>query len=332
MAELATKYLGINLRNPIIIGSSGLTENLEGLKNLEKSGAGAVVLKSLFEEQIQMDSDQDRNEVKKNYMIYSEHSETFDYLDTHHHQAALNDYLELIHQAKKDLMMPVIASINCITPTEWVPFAKKIGEAGADALELNIAFQTTISSKSTAEIEKLHSDIIAKVKKEISIPIAVKISPAFTNFSIMARNLSDCGANALVLFNRFFSPDINIEKLEITPAQMYSSPNDYINSLRWIAVLSGKIKSDLCASTGIHSGETVIKQLLAGASAVQITSAVYKNGEKVINQILKTLEDWMGKKGFNYIDQFKGKMSQLNSKSPEQFERIQFMKYFSQIK
>ena len=332
MAELASKYLGLTLRNPIVIGSSGLTRNIAGLKSLEKSGAGAVVLKSLFEEQIHMDADSNRSEAMRNYMMYADYSETFDYLDMHHRNTLLTETLDLIKQAKKELMIPVIASINCMTPTEWTAFAKKIQDAGADAIELNVAFQTVNSGKTSADIEKLHLDILKKVKAAVSIPVAVKIAANFTNPALLIKNLSEAGANGIVMFNRFFNPDININDLEVVPADMYSTPGDYFNSLRWTAVMSGKVKSDLCASTGIHSGETIIKQMLAGAKAVQITSAVYKNGEKVIEQMLKTLETWMDQKGFNYTEQFVGKLSQYKSKDPAQFERIQFMKYYSEIK
>ncbi len=332
MAELATKYMGITLRNPIIAGSSGLTRSIAGLKSLEKSGAGAIVLKSLFEEQIHMEADANRGEALSNYMMYTEYSETFDYLDLHYRQNILTDYLNLIKEAKKELMIPIIASINCMTPTEWTDFAKKIQEAGADAIELNIAFQTTNSSKSSAEIEQLHVDILKKVKSAVSIPVAIKISSSCTNLSQLITKLTDAGANGIVLFNRFFNPDMNIEDFEIIPADMYSSPNDFYNSLRWIAVMSGKVKSDLCAATGIHSGETIVKEILAGASAVQITSAIYKNGEKVISNMLSFIDEWMERKGFNYIDQFKGKMSQYKSNNPAQFERIQFMRYYAEIK
>lgn len=331
MAELATKYLGLTLPNPIIIGSSGLTRSMAGLKSLEKSGAGAVVLKSLFEEQIHMDADQNRSEAMRNYMIYTDYSETFDYLDLHYRNTIVSEHLDLIREAKKELSIPIIASINCITPTEWVSFAKKIQQAGADAIEINLAFQTIRVTKSSNDIEQLHCDIVSKIKKEITLPVAVKISPYFTNLAQFITKLTDCGADGIVMFNRFFSPDINIDDFKVLPSDMYSTANDFHNALRWIAVMKDKVASNFCASGGIHNGETIVKLILAGASAVQITSAIYKNGEQVINQMLTTLSEWMERKGYNYTDQFKGALSQYKSSDAAQYDRIQFMKYYSQI-
>ncbi len=332
MADLTTNYLGLTLNNPIIVGSSGLTDSVEKIKELERNGAGAVVLKSLFEEQILLEAEHKLKMAEKNNMMYAEHSETFDYIDLHIKEKELNNYLELIGKAKKEVMIPVIASVNCITSQEWTSFARDIEKAGADALELNIFIMPFNLEKESADIEKVYYEILEKVKQQVSIPVSVKISPYFANLGKVIKNLSDKGADGIVLFNRFASPDIDIEKLKVTHANIYSTPEEIHNSLRWIAILGKRVKCDLAASTGAHDGEAVIKQILAGASVVQVASAIYKNGPDYIIQMKNKLHDWMDSKGFLYIDQFKGRLSREKSENPEVFERIQFMKYFSEIK
>jgi len=331
MAELITQYLGLTLPNPLIAGSSGLTAEIGQLKNLAKNGIGAVVLKSLFEEQILMEAEHDRQEARKHFMLYADHAESFDYLDMHLRREALEDYLQLIRQAKKELMIPVIASIHCLTPSEWTVFASRIHEAGADALELNIAIPVYDAGIPSAVIEQRYVEILAAIRKTVSLPLAVKLAPVFTNPAAMISSLSEKGAAGIVLFNRFFSPGIDIEKMELCPAEKLSHEDDYRQALRWIALMHGKVKADLCASGGIHSAETVIKQLLAGARAVQVTSVLYRHGPEIISSLLAGIEKWMEHKGFNYPDQFIGKMSRQNISSPEYFERLQFMKYFSGI-
>jgi dihydroorotate dehydrogenase (fumarate) len=310
MADLTTTYLGINLRNPIIAGSSGLTANIESIKNLERNGVGAVVLKSLFEEQVILDADNQLRQAKKNPLLYVDRSESVDYIDYH---------------------LPVIGSINCITSGEWLNFARKIEEAGADAIELNIAVLNANPNKPAISVEKLHIELTEKLKTVVNIPVTIKLSPYFCNLGQLAENLEKTGTSGLVLFNRFFSPDIDIDTLEISSGNMYSSPTEYANSLRWISILSGKTSLDLVAGTGIHDGKTIIKLLLAGAKAVQIVSTIYKNGFEVIPKIISEMEFWMEQNGYNYIDQFVGNMNQYKSKDASAYERIQFMRYYSGI-
>ncbi len=331
MAELATKYLGLTLRNPLIIGSSNLTDSVENIKELEQNGAGAIVLKSVFEEQIALESESELQDAQSDQLIYSEKSESLDYIDVHIKEDTLHHYINLIKDAKKEVLIPVIASINCITSAEWTSFAKELEKAGADALELNIAIPPSELFKSTQKIENTYFEIIKKVSEIVSIPIAIKISPYFTNLGKMIEKLANTNVSGIVLFNRYYSPDFDINNFSEISANTYSHSKEYTNSLRWIAIASDRINKDLVASTGIHTGDTVIKQILAGAKAVEIVSTIYKNGIGQIQNILNDLDEWMEKNGYNYLDQFRGKTSQKNIKNPGTYERIQFMKYFGNI-
>ncbi len=331
MAELSTTYLGIALRNPIIAGSSGLTSNLESIKNLERNGVGAVVLKSLFEEQIILDAENDMRQAKKNHMIYSERSESMDYIDYHIKDNYINHYLNLIRQVKHETSLPVIGSINCITSGEWINFAEKIQEAGADAIELNIAMLNANPNKSPLDVEKVHLELVEKIKKVVSIPVSVKISPYFCNISQLVARLQQAGVAGVVLFNRFYSPDIDVDSMEIIAGNIYSTSTEYSNSLRWISILSEKNNIDFAGSTGIHDGKTALKFLLSGAKAVQMVSSIYKNGFEVIPAVLSEIELWMKRNGYNYPDQFIGSLNQYKSKEASSYERIQFMRYYSGI-
>jgi len=332
MADLTTKYMGLTLGNPLIIASSGLTDSFKKIAELERNGAGAVVLKSLFEEQIILEADRNLKEASKNRLIYSEYSETLDYIDTHIREKELEKYLDIIKQVKKDLTIPLIASVNCISDIVCPLLGEKKEKAGADALELNIFITPFGFDNDCENIERKYYKILRKVKQDIKIPVAVKISPYFSNLGKIILNLETEGANGVVLFNRFASPDIDIENINVTNAERFSAPSDMNNTLRWVAIMANRVKIDIAASTGIHDGEAVIKQILAGASVVQIASSLYMNGTGYITEILSYLESWMDRKGFNYVDQFKGKLSQKNTSRPDVYERLQFMKYFSEIK
>jgi dihydroorotate dehydrogenase (fumarate) len=331
MAELTTTYLGIALRNPIIAGSSGLTSSLESIKNLERNGVGAVVLKSLFEEQIILDAEHNMRQAKKNHMIYSERSESMDYIDYYIKDNYINHYLTLIRQIKEETTLPVIGSVNCVTSGEWINFAEKIQDAGADAIELNIAMLNANPNKSPLDVENVHLDLVQKIKKVISIPVSVKISPYFCNIPQLVIKLQEAGVAGVVLFNRFFSPDIDVDDMEIIAGNIYSSSTEYSNSLRWISILSEKNNIDFAGNTGIHDGKTAIKFLLSGAKAVQMVSTIYKNGFDVIPKILSDIEIWMKQNNYNYPEQFIGSMNQYKSKEASSYERIQFMKYYSGI-
>jgi dihydroorotate dehydrogenase (fumarate) len=289
-------------------------------------------LKSLFEEQIILEADHNFKEARKNKLLYAEFSETLDYIDVHIREKELGKYLDLIKQVKKDLAIPLIASVNCVSDIGWTGFAKQIEKAGADALELNIFIMPFGFTDNCDEIEQKYYKILRKVKQEINIPVTIKISPYFANLGKVIMNLEKEGANGVVLFNRFASPDIDIENTRAITAEPFSNPVEMYNSLRWVAIMANRVKIDIAASTGVHDGEAVIKQILAGASAVQVASSLYINGISHITEMLKYVESWMGKKGYNYIDQFKGKLSQEKHSHPDVYERLQFMKYFSKIK
>jgi dihydroorotate dehydrogenase (fumarate) len=330
MKDLTTSYLGLELKNPIIAGSCGLTGTLDGIVSMEQHGAGAVVIKSIFEEEILLEVNERMREAKKNPMIYSGLSETLDYIDLHIREDKLGNFLQLIQDAKKAVSIPVIASINCISDEDWTHFTRRMEEAGADALELNI-FLNPADFKNL-EFERAYFRIIEKVLKTIKIPVAVKISKYFTRLGLSVKALSETGVSGLVMFNRFYSPDIDIDKMELAAPQMYSSADEMHETLRWISIMSERVTCNLAASTGIHTGEDVIKMLLAGATAIQLVSTLYKNGPEQINRILTELENWMSEKGFNSLEQFRGKISRKYGADPAAFERMQFMKHFSEIR
>jgi dihydroorotate dehydrogenase (fumarate) len=330
MKDLTTSYLGLELKNPIIAGSCGLTGTLEGIVSMEQHGAGAVVIKSIFEEEILLEVKERMRDAKKNPMIYSGLSETLDYIDLHIREDKLADFLQLIQDAKKAVSIPIIASINCLSDEDWTHFTRRMEEAGADALELNI-FLNPADFKNQ-EFDRAYFRIIEKVLKTVKIPVAVKISKYFTRLGLSIKALSETGVSGLVMFNRFYSPDIDIEKMELAAPQMFSSSDEMHETLRWIAIMSERVTCNLAASTGIHTGEDVIKMLLAGATAIQLVSTLYNNGPEQIKRILTELDDWMSKQGFNTVEQFRGKISRKYGADPAAFERMQFMKHFSEIR
>ncbi len=330
MIDLSTEYMGLKLKNPIIAASSGLTGTLDGIRSMEKNGAGAVVIKSIFEEEILLDVDKQAKEAESDPMIYSELSETLDYIDLHVREDNLGKFLQLISDAKKSVSIPVIASINCISHEDWTHFTRKMEEAGADGLELNL-FLNPADFKNK-EFEKAYFRIIEKVLAVVKVPVAIKISKYFTRLGLSAKALSETGISAMVLFNRFYTPDIDIDKLTLSAASVITSPEEIYETLRWIAIMSGRVDCDLAASTGIHNGDDVVKMLLAGAKVTQLASTLYKNGPEQIARMLERLEEWMKEKGFDSPDQFRGKVAVAYEGNPAVFERMQFMKYYSEIR
>ena len=328
--DLTTSYLGLNLKNPIIAGSSGLTGNLDGIINMEKHGAAAVVLKSIFEEEILLEEQTRLKEAEKNSMIYSGLSETLDYLDLHLREENLGKFLQLIRDAKKAVSIPVIASINCLSDEDWTHFTRKMEEAGADALELNM-FLNPADFKNK-EFEKAYFRIVEKVLQSVNIPVSLKISKYFTRLGLSVKALSETGISGIVMFNRFYAPDIDIHSMQLSTPQIYSSRDEMYETLRWIAIMSERVTCNLAASTGVHTGEDVIKMLLAGASAIQVVSTLYKNGPEHIGTMLDALKNWMSEQEFYAIEQFRGKISRKYGADPAAFERMQFMKHFSEIR
>ncbi len=344
MADLSIQYLGLKLKNPVIIGSSGMTGTVAGVQQAAACGAGAVVLKSIFEEQILHEMDSYLNETEKEngnsfnkgyQSVLKEreydYEEAYSYLTDHAKDLTLQKYLTFVSEAKKAVDIPIIASINCTTAYDWHYFARRIEEAGADALELNVYVLPSNTMKNSAENEKIYFDILTAVLQQVSIPVSLKMGYYFSGLATSAIELSKTGVAGLVLFNRPFHPDIDINKLEIHSKYLLSDPSEYSHVLRWIALLSGRVECPLIATTGIHTAETAIKQLLAGATAVEVVSAIYKQGYSVITDIIEGVEKWMDAKGYASIDDFRGRMNQQSIKNPAEFERVQFMRLYSEI-
>jgi dihydroorotate dehydrogenase (fumarate) len=327
MANLQTKYMGLELKSPLIAASSGLTDNFQNIKRFQDFGVGAIILKSLFEEEIRIEKKAQLSQMSSSAFLYPETLEFYDYLDGSENESTQR-YLDLIYKAKRELTIPVIPSINCVTSEQWTHFPKQLQEAGADAIELNVFILPSDFKRTRLENEKTYFDIITEVKKQVSIPISLKVSYYFSDLAIMLKKFSDAGIDALVLFNRFYSPDIDIDAMEVTNGSVLSNQGDFVNSLRWIAILYNHIKCDLAASTGVHDGKTMIKMLLAGATVVQTASAFYKNGMDYASTMLNELNEWMDSKGFKTIEEFRGMMSQPETGNPAAFQRVQFMKYF----
>ncbi len=322
MADLKTNYMGLELKNPVIAGSSNLTGSVDKIKELEDNGVSAVVLKSIFEEQISMEI----GSISQDAMS---HTEGYDYISQYTKQFNLEKYLNLIKDSKKVTGIPVIASINCVSDGEWVSFAEKITSAGADALELNLFLLPGDFKKEPETIEKIYFDIIKAVSGKTDIPVSIKISSYFTSLANTIFRFSLTGVKGIVLFNRFYQPDIDFNNMEVVASDIYSTRRENSHSMRWIGMLSENVKCDLATSTGVHEGEDVLKNILVGAKAVQIVSTLYKNGPEHAKKIITDLNDMMDKKSFSSISEITGKLSQGNVKNPEIFERVQFMKYYA---
>lgn len=327
MADLSTTYMGLKLKNPLIVGSSGMTESIGGVMKSAEAGAGAVVLKSLFEEQIHNESGY---AIETNEQLYY-YAQAEDYIKTYTRGKDLTHYLDLISGSKEAVNIPVIASINCVSASEWTEFAAQIERAGADGLELNIFTLPSDPSRDSGQNEQLYLDVLEKVTRKVGIPVAAKISSYFSGLANTAGKISKTGIRGLVMFNRFFSPDIDIETLEVKSSHVFSTPEDLSLSLRWIAMLSSRIPCDIAASTGIHNGEALIKQLLAGAKAGQVASVLYRKGYEAIASMLRELDAYMERHNFSSLDEVIGKLSIDKADNPAAYERVQFMKYFSGI-
>ena len=322
MADLSTDFVGLKLRNPLIVSSSGLTDSVEKIQKLEKAGAGAVVLKSLFEEQILYEAG--------HLAESSDYPEAEDYIQHYTRSNSVDKYLDLIEQASAAVSVPVIASINCISSSEWTDFASKIEDAGASALELNVYFLPAGKEASSQVYENLYLDIAEKVKRQINIPVIMKLGMHFTHLVHLVDLLYHRGVDGVVLFNRFYSPDINTRDLKMTSSEVFSSPADGRFSLRWVGIVSAMVDTiHIAGSTGVHDGQAIVKQILAGARAVQVCSAIYKQGPEIILTMLDDLTAWMDQQGFSDTDAFRGYMNYKNLPEPQVYERSQFMKYFS---
>lgn len=322
MEKLSVRYLGLDLLSPLILSSSRLTSSIDHLKEAEESGAGAVVLKSLFEEQI--------NHHIGTISTLPGYPEADDYIANYMRSNSVDEYLALVRKAKESLSIPVIPSINCYSSGGWTEFAKNIEEAGADALEINVFYLPVDRKKSAADSEKVYFDLIEKLKEKIRIPIVVKLGFRFSNILYIIDQLYMRGVEGVVLFNRFYEPDIDLKKIEIIPASIFSTEDEKRYVLRWIGMASAQdIKVDLSASTGVHSGNDALKYLLAGANSVQVCSVLYKKGINYLKSMNKQIEEWMDVNKFKTISEFRGILNYSNYEKPVVYERTQFMKYFS---
>ncbi len=321
MPDLSTTYMGLSLRNPIIVGSSNLTSKADEVAACDEAGAGAVVLKSLFEEQILADSQGTAPEAD-----YLAHAEAFDFFKEMGKNYYLDAYLKLVKEAKERISIPVIASVNAITSGAWIEYARSFEDVGADALELNCFVMPGDVKKEGTEIEAHYFDVVRKIKEKVNIPVSMKIGPYFSSPANMIKRLGEQGLDAVVLFNRFYRPDVDIESFRITAGQVFSSAHEISQSLQWIALLSGEVGLDLAASTGVHDAVGAVKQLLVGAKAVQLCSTLYRNGVEYVQKVVAGITEWMDRHGYKALADFNGKLSQEQSEHPEVFERTQFIK------
>jgi dihydroorotate dehydrogenase (fumarate) len=322
--NLGTKYLGLQLANPLVIAACPITGKIDWLKKLEEAGAAAAVMPSLFEEQIEHEEEEITKLHEFGTDSFAEALTYFPEEDEYH--TGPEEYLVNLEKAKKAVKMPLIASLNGTTKGGWVRYAKMMQEAGADALELNIYHVATDIETSGSDVESQYLDLVAAVKSSLSIPLAVKVGPYFSAMANMAHRLSEAGADGLVLFNRFLQPDIDLETLDTNPKLLLSDPYELLLPLRWVAILRGRIDASLAITSGIHDAHSLAKALLAGADVGMIASTIYQDGIEQVSRILRGLQEWMKEKEYDSIEQLKGSISQANCPDPEAFARGNYMK------
>jgi dihydroorotate dehydrogenase (fumarate) len=330
MIDLTTSYLGLKLKNPLVASASPLSEKVETVKKLEEAGISAIVMYSLFEEQIIHESLE-----LDHFLFYG--SESSAEIDAFYPQSGKytlkgDAYIEKLTSIKKAVNIPVIGSLNGVSTGGWIKYAKKIEEAGADALELNLYFLPTNPALTSTQIEENYIALVHDVRNSIKIPLAIKLSPFLTAIPNTIKRLVEAGANGLVLFNRFYQPDFDLETLEVAPNLVLSTSNDLRLPLRWIAILYGQIKADLALTSGIHTGEDVIKATMAGASVAMMASELLENGISRVPAILSEMENWMTKHEYESIKQMKGSLSHVSVKEPAAYERANYMKVLNSFK
>jgi dihydroorotate dehydrogenase (fumarate) len=329
MIDLKTNYLGLQLRTPLVASASPLSQEIDSIRHLEDAGASAVVLYSLFEEQLRQESLELEQHLAEGTDSFAEASSFFPQPDEF--RMGPEGYLDHIHRAKKAVSIPVIASLNGTTLGGWAKYAKQIEQAGADAIECNIYFIPTDPEVSSSAVEQTYIDILREVKIAVKIPVAVKLSPFFSNMANMAKQLDEAGADALVLFNRFYQPDINLDELEIQPNVLLSTPQALRLPLTWIGILYGRIHANLAATSGVHGPEDVVKLLMVGADVTMLCSALLKNGINHLRGVEAGVVEWMEKHEYESVQQMKGSMSQIRCPNPSAFERAQYMKAVKSI-
>lgn len=323
--DLTTTYLGLKLRSPLIVGAAAqLSENIDNIKRMEDAGAAAVILHSVFEEQIIQEQYELHHHLEYGTHSFAEALTYFPEPDIFH--TGPEEYLKQIRQAKEMVKIPIIASLNGSTLGGWTDYARQIEQAGADALELNIYYVPTDFDLTASQVEANYIEILRSVKSAVTIPVTIKLSPYFSNMANMAKQLTEAGANGLVLFNRFYQPDINIEALEVEPNVLLSTPQAMRLPMRWIAILYGRLNVDLAATSGIHKPQDVLKMLMAGANVTLLVSVLLRHGIEHIKVIEEGVRQWMEEYEYESVKQMQGSMSQINCPDESAFERAQYMK------
>jgi len=327
MIGLSTQYLGLKLRNPLVVAASPICNEISNLRQMEDAGAGAVVLRSLFEEEINSDIYELDRFLMESCEVGAESSNIFPNLD--HFGLGLERYLERVAQAKQALSIPVIASLNGISRGGWVGYARDMEQAGADAIELNVYFIPTDPDEGPEAIEKRYLELVAEVRGTVSIPVSVKVGPYFSNFTNMARRLEAAGAGGIVLFNRFYQPDFDLDLLEVKPMLALSNSSELLLRLFWTSILSGHIQADIAITGGVHVAEDVVKSLMAGAKVTMLASALLQNGIGYLRPLRNRLESWMEKHEYHSVRQMQGCMSQKNVPNPKALQRANYMQVLS---
>jgi dihydroorotate dehydrogenase (fumarate) len=322
--NLKTNYMGLNLESPVVVSACPLSEEIGNILRMEDAGAGAVVMFSLFEEQIRSDNARYEAVSQATSNSFAEAADFFPGMDDYH--VGPHEYLEKIRQAKQRTSLPIIASLNGITNEGWIEYAMLMEEAGADGLEVNIYFIPADIHSNAQSVEQRYVDIVKSIRKSVAIPIAVKLNPYFSAIGHMSRQLYEAGANALVMFNRFYQPDFDIQQLKVLPNLQFSDPQEIRLPLLWLAILHGRLPLSLAATSGVNSYNEVVKYLLAGADVAMTASALYKNGIDYITVMNHGLRNWMHHKGFESVEAFKGAMSQQNISDPTAYERANYIK------
>ena len=322
--DLSTKYLGLELKNPLVASSSPLSRDIDTAKMLEDNGASAIVMWSLFEEQLQFEAKELTHFLEQGTESFAEALSYFPAKEEFH--VGADDYLNHIAKLKSAVKIPIIASLNGISTGGWIDSAKKMQQAGADALELNVYYIPTDPKLASLDVEQIYVDVLKAVKSQVTIPVSVKLSPYFTSIINIANKLESAGADGLVLFNRFYQPDIDIDNLEVTPNILLSTPQEMRLPLRWIAILKDRVNTSLAATTGIYTAEDVIKMVMAGADVTMLCSTLLRHGVSRVSEILTDLKVWMEEHDYDSINTMKGSMSQRSCPEPAAFERANYMK------
>lgn len=330
MVNLQTRYLGLELKNPLVPSASPLSEKVDTIKRLEDAGASAVVMFSIFEEQIRQEASLLESRLTAGSESFAEALSYFPAVTAYRVQP--DRYLETIAKAAESVQIPIIGSLNGVSHEGWIEYARKIQQAGAKALELNIYFIPTDPSWSGSRVEQMYLDLVRAIKSTVTIPVAVKLGPYFSALANMAHRLENAGADGLVLFNRFYQPDFNLDSLAVEPSLSLSRPEEIRLALRWIAILYGQVKCSLAATTGVHSVKEIVKYLLAGADVVQMASVLLQNGPDYLKVLLKDLENWLETKDYKSVDEIRGLLSQKNVADPMAFERANYIKILEKYK